>query len=309
MTILRFIALALALLSVHPPAIAGSWRTINPMNEQKAATVRGEGVTATFEPQSRMETVDGEEFEIGTVRATVTFAGAAPFNVPVDDAVLPTHGLWVGIGKLSRRDADPVVILAGYTGGMHCCVTFQLVTRHQGQPRVLDLPMMDGDPDTGFPRDIDGDGVADILRADDSFLYAFTSYAGSWPPPRLWNLRDGALVDVSAEPRFAKFWQREAKKLGKHCRKGKVGACAAYAAAMARLGQAEEGIATALRHSPNADWLPEPCLVEYVNDECPEGKALIFEGFEPALRWFLKEQGYLPQAPAPAPAPAGAAGT
>lgn len=294
MPILRLLACVLVLTAVPQTASATTWRTINPLVEQKASTVRADGVTVLFEPHSQVETVDGEEFEIGTVRATVTFAGAEPLVVPVDDAVVPTHGLWVGVGKLDRRDADPVVILTGYTGGMHCCVTFQLVTRQQGQPRVLSLPMMDGDPDTGFPRDIDGDGAADILRADDSFLYAFTSYAGSWAPPRLWNLRDGALVDVSAEPRYAKFWQREAKKVGKHCRKGQVGACAAYAAAMARLGQAEQGITEAVRYAPRADWLPEPCTVDYVNDECPEGKALVFSGFEEGLRWLLGQQGYLP---------------
>ena len=90
------------------------------------------------------------------------------------------------------------------TAGARCPVSEQVADR------VLSLPMMDGDPDTGFPRDIDGDGMADIRRADDSFLYAFTSYAGSWAPPRLWNLRDGALVDVSAEPRYAKFWRNNA---------------------------------------------------------------------------------------------------
>ena len=297
MTFPRLFAIAFAAVSLAQPACASTWRTVNPLAEQKPATVRAEAVTVLFEPESHVETVDGDEFEIGSVSALVTFAGAEPFAVPIDDAVIPTYGLWVGVGKLSRRDADAVVILAGYTGGMHCCVTFQLVTRYQGQPRVLSLPMMDGDPDTGFPRDIDGDGMADIRRADDSFLYAFTSYAGSWAPPRLWNLRDGALVDVSGEPRFAKFWQREAKSTGKECREGQVGACAAYAAAMARLGQAEQGIAEALRNAPKADWLPEPCTVDYVDDECPEGKALLFDGFEPALRWLLTEQGYLPRTP------------
>lgn len=293
MPLVRLLAAAVLIAAMPGPAWAKVWRDVNPLVEQKVAMLRADGVAVVLEPQSQMETVDGETFEIGTVRATVTFAGAAPFEVPVDEAIVPTHGLWVGVGKLDRRDADPVVILTGYTGGMHCCATFQLVTRQDGKSRVLDLPMMDGDPDTGFPRDIDGDGVADIRRADDSFLYAFTSYAGSWAPPRLWNLRDGALVDVSGEPRFAKFWQREARKVGKHCRQGQVGACAAYAAAMARLGRAEEGIAAALTHTPKADWLPEPCTVALVDDACPEGKARVFAGFEPALRWLLSEQGYL----------------
>lgn len=293
MSVFRFLAPLVALLAMSQPAFAKTWKSVNPLVDQKIATVRGEGVMVQLEPRVLNEIVDGEEFEIGKVSVSVSFAGAEPVAVELDDAVTPTHGVWVGTGKLNRADADPVVLLTGYTGGMHCCATLQVVTRHQGAVRVLDLPMMDGDPDSGFPRDIDGDGTADFLRADDSFLYAFTSYAGSWAPPRLWNLRGGEMVDVSAEPRFARFWQREAKKVGKQCRKGQVGACAAYAAAMARLGKADEGIAAALTHAPKADWLPEPCMADLVNDECPEGKVRVFSGFEEGLRWLLSERGYL----------------
>ncbi|MFN4114130.1 MAG: hypothetical protein ACK4GD_09335 [Sphingomonadaceae bacterium] len=293
MSLLRFLSFVLAFTLVPQTAAAKTWREVNPLVNARPATVAAQGVTVQVVPMNEIVFEDGEEFEIGSLRVTVTFPGGEPIAVLLDEAVVPTHGLWVGIGKLGRRDAHPVVILTGYTGGMHCCVTAQLVTRQNGQPRVLGLPMMDGDPNTGFPRDIDGDGMADILRADDSFLYAFTSYAGSWAPPQLWNLRGGEMVDVSAEPRFAAFWQREAKKVGKPCRRGQVGACAAYAAAMARLGRAEQGIAEALRNAPKADWLPEPCTVDLVEDECPEGKALVFGGFEEALRWLLRENGYL----------------
>lgn len=293
MSLFRLLAPLMALLAVSQPALAKTWQNVNPLVTQKTATVRADGVVVQIEPKVDIDTVDGEQFEIGTVSIQVSFAGGEPFAVALDDAVSPTHGVWVGTGTLNRTDVDPVVILTGYTGGMHCCATLQVVTRHQGTVRVLDLPMMDGDPDSGFPRDLDGDGTADFRRADDSFLYAFTSYAGSWAPPRLWNLRGGEMVDVSAEPRFAKFWQREAKKVGKQCRKGQVGACAAYAAAMARLGKADEGIAAALTHAPKADWLPEPCTAELVNDECPEGKIRVFGGFEEGLRWLLSERRYL----------------
>ena len=59
-----------------------------------------------------------------------------------------------------------------------------------------------------------------------------------------------------------------------------------------------QGITEAVRFAPKADWLPEPCTVDYVNDECPEGKALVFSGFEEGLRWLLSQQGYLSPSPA-----------
>ncbi|RYF00681.1 MAG: hypothetical protein EOO77_33715, partial [Oxalobacteraceae bacterium] len=38
---------------------------------------------------------------------------------------------------------------------------------------------------------------------DNSLLYAFSSYAASWPVPQIYNLRAGTVVDVSREPGFA----------------------------------------------------------------------------------------------------------
>ncbi|MDE2595997.1 MAG: hypothetical protein KGL44_03870 [Sphingomonadales bacterium] len=301
MTPHRFLAalpLAAVLLGAAAPVAAKPlWRAVNPIQKQRIVTLRGDLAEVRLEPTTRSIGEGEDKDEIAALHIAVTLPGQPVLELPPDEMRMDVHGLHVGIGKLSPRDAVPVVILEGYSGGMHCCATFQMVATVDGKARMLALPGIDGDLDDAFPKDIDGDGTADIVRADDSFLYAFASYAASWAVPAVYNLRGGALVDVSAEPRFARLYGTFAAQTRRYCAKsdeaGNSGACASYAAAMARQGKAEEGIAFAVAHVRQADWLPEPCTVALVDDACPEGKSRSFSGFEQALRWFLKEHGYI----------------
>ena len=292
---IRLLAACLIAALLAQPAGAGPlWRTANPLMKQKPVEIAAQGVVLRLDPATQMVGEGEDAFEAGRIDATVRFPGAPAFAVPADESRIDAHGVWLGIGKLNRRDADPVVILQGYSGGAHCCMTFQMAIRHAGQVKLVTLPMKDGEPDRRFPSDVDGDGTADFLRADDSFLYAFSSYAGSWSVPQVWNLRDGEMVDVSREARFAGVYRAFAARTAKACRKGGNGACASHAAAMARLGKAAEGIAFAEAHATQGDWYPADCMVETGADgECPEGQERQFANFGESLRWFLKQQGYL----------------
>jgi hypothetical protein len=62
---------------------------------------------------------------------------------------------------------------------------------------------------------------------------------------------------------------------------------------MARLGRGEEGIGTAVANAERSDWYPDDCAVAPVDKVCPDGKQLEFSNFSQALRWFLKEHGYI----------------
>ena len=139
----------------------------------KPVTIADEGATVTLAPDKRIEShdrVEGEEERVDpTYRITVTLPGHPPFVVPPDEARVDVLGVHVGVGRLAKSDAAPVVILEGYSGGMHCCRTFQMIAAEGGVVKVLPLTGIDGDPGEHFPRDIDGDGVRDIERQDDAF--------------------------------------------------------------------------------------------------------------------------------------------
>src|SRR5205085_11356320 len=108
----------------------------------------------------------------------------------------------------------------------------------------------------------------------------------------------GKPVDVTRQPGFAKIVREFAAERLEWCRKrepGRNGSCAAYAYAMAMQGQADEGISTAVSLAENSDWVPEDCLVPRDQDDlCPDGKERQFAGFEDALRWSMRRNGYMP---------------
>ena len=302
------VLLALAALLAATPASANVFKLVQADmvtgiatgKMPRAVTIADEGATVRLEPATRTEG-EGEDADVYPFyRITVTLPGHAPFVVPSDQGRLDVHGVHVGVGRLAKGDPAPVVILEGYSGGMHCCGTFQMIAAVGDAVKMLPLSGIDGGAGDRFPRDLDGDGVADIERQDDAFRYAFASGAGSWSPPVIYNLRGDALVDVSAEPRYAKYWARYGAKVLKYCKPSnrfeRNGACAAYAAAMGRLGRGSEGIEAAVAFAQRiAGFLPSRCRVEPVKDDgCPEGQTVEFSGFEPALRWFLDKTGYVP---------------
>jgi hypothetical protein len=294
-------ALALAA-ALSVPAGARTWKQVFPLQQQKVSTIASEGVTVTLTPPPPApedREVSDEEYDALYKDPTivVTFPGLPPFEVPQDASRSSVYGISVGIGRMSRDDPAPTVLISGYSGGMHCCATLQIVSLVGGAPVVDRLPPMDGEPLDRFPSDIDGDGTRDIRWNDDSLLYQFASHAGSRQVPSIYAIKDGHAVDVSREARFASVYRRFARDTLTSCRRethGENGECAAYAYAMALQGQAEQGIQTAAALVKTTTWLPSECTVALVEDQCPKGKERTFEAFEPALRWIMQKHGYLP---------------
>lgn len=293
---------ALLAVGCAAPLSAQTWQQVYPLQEQRSFTIEGEGVTVMVTPPPPYpdeEEVSDEEFQASYEDSAivVTFPGLAPYQVPTDTYRSSPYGISVGIGRMAPDDVAPTVLIGGYSGGAHCCATLQTVSLVDGQPVSALLPMKDGEPLDAFPADLDGDGVRDFDWIDGSLLYAFSGYAGSWPVPRIYNLRRGELVDVSRDPGFAPRLRAFADEALAECQAQEsenVGACAAYAHAMAVLGDAEAGIRTAVALAGEPSWYPHDCLAEYVDDQCPEGRERTFAGFEDALRWTMREHGYLP---------------
>jgi hypothetical protein len=300
MTVFRLLGTALVAVACSAPAQAKTWRHVTAQETQQPLTIAGEGVTLTIVPPPEAADEAGDE-ELEAARddlaITVAFPGTSPYTVPTDGYRSGAYGFSVGIGRMAPGDAAPTVLIAGFTGGAHCCATLQIVSLVDGQPVVAVLPTRDGGPLGRFPRDLDGDGTADLVWADDSLLYAFASHAGSWSVPRIYHLHRGEPVDVSREPGFVRIYRELAEQTLAICREDdgeRNGACAAYAYARAMDGDAEGGIRTAASLAEASDWYPADCTVEPVDFECPEGKERQFAGFEDALRWIMRRNGYLP---------------
>jgi hypothetical protein len=210
--------------------------------------------------------------------------------------------------------APPVVMLQSFSGGQHCCNHVQLSGLSNGRIKVVDLGSWDGDV-LPVPTDLNGDGLADFVERDNSFLYTFAAYAMSYAPPTILNVTGGRVVDVSRRPAYRRLYLDEMAKAGETCRTGasgmdRNGACPSYVASAARVGRLDEAWADMVRsYSAAEDWeYPTGCTLK-VKSECPEASRVVYKSYPEALLAFLKEHGYVPAAWMPRTTSGGDVGT
>lgn len=250
-------------------------------------------LTATFD---RVQCAPlGEECEAEQFEPRLTITSADGHSVTIEGSPMQNILMLGPLGK-----GGPVAaFFQSYTGGMHCCYAMQAVVRVGGKLTQVDLGAYDG-TEIGWPKDLDGDGNLDFVVTDDRFLYAFESYAASIAPPKVLNVIDGKVVDVSTDPRFAGVFRKAAASAGKSCRKDTSpnGACAAYAAAAARAGQLDAAWPVILdSYDKKLTIWPDACKVARdADDNCPDGQLIEYPDYPTALRAYLKELGYTPPA-------------
>jgi hypothetical protein len=196
----------------------------------------------------------------------------------------------------SRADRFPSVLLMTYSMGAHCCTSLRLLTPRNNAWTLADLGQWDGEPLSAAPTDVDGDGRLDFVMRDNAFLYAFASYADSWTPSLVYNVVDGRFVDRTAAARYRSIHLADMVQAKAECAKRSNGACAAYVASAARIGQEAAALQFASANFDQATtqgWLPARCQQQLVDGACPSGAEIQPSGFVQALEWFLQDRGYV----------------
>lgn len=216
---------------------------------------------------------------------TIRRPGMAPVTLRGE----PGLGWRFGIGQLDTRENAPAVLLESFTGGAHCCSVIDVAVPEQHAYRVVRLThrgvdgktshMFDAELDE-FPIDLSGDGIADFVLTDDAFLYRFSSYAGSMPPPLVLNILGGRTVDVSKAPGLRPLFAMKMAKARAYCSapasegNERNGACAGYVADAARIGQFDSAWKVMLAHyDRSSTWNKKP--------------------FPADLKAFLRANGYI----------------
>lgn len=219
---------------------------------------------------------------------TVAAPGVAPLRIVNDDS-MANYPSRIAIGPLTRGGAASVIVET-YTGGAHCCMHVAVALREGARFRMVDLGAWDGDG-VDWPKDVSGDGVADFRFVDNTFLYAFGSYADSWAPPLIMNIRGGKGVDVSTEPAFRALFAADMTAARKACFAVEPnfagGPCAGYLADAARLGRFDAAWAEIARtRIPAQAGFPNDCSEQPRPAPC-------YADFATGVRAFLREHGYL----------------
>jgi hypothetical protein len=165
--------------------------------------------------------------------------------------------------------------------------------------KALELGSWDGD-EIPLPKDVSRDGIADFIVHDGAFLYAFASYASSIAPPKILNVQGGKVINVSRRAAYRTLFEATMRDAGERCSQGadgdtRNGACPAYVAAAARLGQLEPAWKRMVAsYDATTRWdFPTRCKVS--GETCPEGQEISFKSYPEALLDFLKVHGYISQ--------------
>ena len=152
-----------------------------------------------------------------------------------------------------------------------------------------------GEFDSDGPQiqDLNGDGSAELVGKDDSFDYAFASYAKSYAPPKILRLVGSRIADVSSSSEFQRpilqmLLANEGLATPEMWRDN--GFLAGWVAHNALVGSGRDAWRRMLNlYNRNSDWDLSVCTIP--TNPCPEN-AKRFRDFPTALREHLAKNGY-----------------
>ena len=210
----------------------------------------------------------------------------------------------VAIRRIDPKTAAPQVMFTAYSGGAHCCTAALLVTQgDDGSWHDIILDETDGGGGYEFA-DPDHSGALVLVSGDQSFDYAFASYAGSYSPVRLQKLSDARVTDATRAPEYHSYVAASASDMQDlfrdHSQQERNGFYAAWIADEALIGNfkaAWSSVADKFEDDASAAPIgPASCKLDTSRlkpeGSCPDGED-IKDPYPLALAMFLEDGGYI----------------
>jgi S1-C subfamily serine protease len=224
----------------------------------------------------------------------VRVAGREVARVTFGDDDAPYTSAEASIARLDASSAFPQVVATHFTGGAHCCTDMKILTFVENRWEVVSVGQFDSDGPAIM--DLNGDGSAELVGKDDSFDYAFASYAESYAPPKIFQLVGNKIKDVSNTPEFKKPILQmllAEQGLASPDMWRDNGFLAGWVAHNAMLGSGADAWRKMLDlYNRNSDWDLSVCTVATKGyDPCPESEKR-FRDFPTALRERLSKNGH-----------------
>ena len=293
---LASMALLASVIAAPVPARAqeAGWEPAYPTTEfaddMREASVTDSGITArVFE--ERHPAVDPAQ-DVPVLQVSVGDRQVLEYVGVASGMDVPAAG--ASIAEIDPGNDSREVYFSSYSGGAHCCSQVVVADKTASGWIAIEIGSFDGDGD--YLQDLDNDGVAEIVTVDNGFLYAFDCYACSAAPLLIRGVRDGKLIDLTAEPRFQKNhrdWLRQLEQdVDPDRRWTSPGFLAGWVAASARVGEGRAAFQQVLDHWDLAkDEGEEVCLSGADLDACRTADKKVLK-FPDRLKLFLEQRGY-----------------
>jgi serine protease Do len=262
---------------------------------QHAATLSYGDLTVTLDSERGTDPDSRIPVFTGRYRDEVVFS----FRIEEAEADAPRTE--ARVMRLDPKTSVPQVVMTAFTGGAHCCTVTKIATiATPDEWRVLDAGQLDGE---GYQFiDVDNDGAKELISFDNSFLYAFDSYASSYAPTRIAKLTGSDINDVTDEPKYRAFLRRKLQDMEADARKDSNlwhsnGFLGGWVAAKSLVGEVDDAWKRMLAaYDRKSDWSLEECTTGEPLDRCPKDKVRQ-QSFPEALKKALESNNYpLPKA-------------
>lgn len=230
--------------------------------------------------------------------ATGTFKGKPAFNLEFSDHPSEKPASQVALVRLDPSSPMPQVVFTYFWQGAHCCTMTKIASlTKEGSWHIIDGDNLDGDGGYLF-EDLRGKGFSYLISWDQSFLYAFDSYAGSLAPMQIHQLVGDKLVNVTTDAEFqhrllqSLFSQEENAGRGDDSWHSN-GFLAGWVASSILVGRGDSAWSKMLaNYDHRSDFATEKCSLDIPLEKCPDDKKLKL-AFPFALRQFLADHGYI----------------
>jgi S1-C subfamily serine protease len=241
----------------------------------------------------RVTSAAGLEVRVNADNVIVRNSGQDVVNVRFDDQG-PAISTTAEIAQVDGSSPFPQVVVRHFTGGAHCCTLMKVLTFVNGRWETVNVGEFDSDgPEI---EDLNGDGVVELVGNDDSFDYAFASYAETYAPPKIFRLAGSRILNVSHSPEFRRPILQmllAGQGLATPDRWRDNGFLGGWVAHNALIGTGAEAWRKMLElYNRNSDWDLSVCTVATKDyDPCPEYEKRRRD-FPTALREHLAQNGY-----------------
>jgi len=202
------------------------------------------------------------------------------------------------IAEMDKSNPYPEVVFATYSGGAHCCNEVRIVTSSKDGATWSEVEGGAYDGGIKGVEDADYDGVFEIVRTDNAFLYRFSSYASSFGPAQVKKLKGGKLViatfEKSMEYLHRERLERVQGRVDLSSGQGeKNGLLAGYVALKYLVGEGAEGWKFMLaNYDKTSDTGLTECTGGYdASNNCRKEET--FPDYPAALKHFLTAEGYI----------------